>query len=144
MHMTTQPSRRRFLQAAAGAAAVASPFAQAQASWPSRPLKLICPWTAGGSTDVILRTMASIVSRTLGQTMVVENKPGASGNIGTQYAATRPADGHTLMMIANTFVTNVGLFWRMAPAFIPNRMINIGGPNNLGNQGWNAHEWDVK
>src|SRR4051794_31094731 len=99
MQMTPRMSRRRFVQAAAGAVTFASPFAHAQAAWPARPLRLICPWTAGGSTDVILRTMATVVSRTLGQTIVVENKPGASGILGAVELARAGADGHTITQV---------------------------------------------
>lgn len=92
-------SRRRLLQAGAAAAATVSPFVRAQGSWPSRPLRLICPWTAGGSTDIVLRTMATVVSRTLGQSVVVENKPGASGILGAVDLARAGPDGHTITQV---------------------------------------------
>jgi tripartite-type tricarboxylate transporter receptor subunit TctC len=97
--MTRTLSRRRLLQAAGSAALAAVPSAWAQGSWPSRPLRLICPWTAGGSTDVILRTMGQVVGRTLGQTVVVENKPGASGILGAVDIARAGVDGHTITQV---------------------------------------------
>ena len=75
-----------------------------------RTITIVVPYTAGTGIDILARIVGEELQQRWSQPVVVENKPGASGNIGTQYAATRPADGHTLMMIANTFVTNVGLF----------------------------------
>jgi tripartite-type tricarboxylate transporter receptor subunit TctC len=75
-----------------------------------RPITIVVPYTAGTGIDIVARTIGEELRERWSQPVVVENKPGASGNIGTQYAATRPADGHTLMMTANTFVTNLSLF----------------------------------
>lgn len=79
-----------------------------------RQITIVVPYTAGTGIDICARIIGDELQRRWGQTIVVENKPGASGNIGTTYAATRPADGHTLLMIANTFVTNVSLFKSIA------------------------------
>jgi tripartite-type tricarboxylate transporter receptor subunit TctC len=76
----------------------------------SGTITIVVPYTAGTGIDIVARIVGEDLQQRWNQTVVVDNKPGASGNIGTQYAATRPGDGHTLMMIANTFVTNVGLF----------------------------------
>jgi tripartite-type tricarboxylate transporter receptor subunit TctC len=75
-----------------------------------RTITIVVPYTAGTGIDFCARVIGEELHQRWAQTVVVENKPGASGNIGTQYAAGRTADGHTLMMTANTFVTNVSLF----------------------------------
>jgi tripartite-type tricarboxylate transporter receptor subunit TctC len=75
-----------------------------------RPITMVVPFTAGTGIDILARLTGEELQQRWGQTVVVENKPGASGNIGTQHAAQRPADGHTLMMTVNTFVMNVSLF----------------------------------
>jgi tripartite-type tricarboxylate transporter receptor subunit TctC len=86
--------RRAFVQLGA-AAAVASPFA-AHAAWPDRPIRLVIPSAAGGSPDVICRILTNELSRILGQGIVVDNKPGASGNIGMQEIVKSKPDGYTL------------------------------------------------
>jgi tripartite-type tricarboxylate transporter receptor subunit TctC len=75
-----------------------------------RPITIVVPFTAGTGIDIVARIVGEELRERWKQPFVVENKPGASGNIGTQYAASRPPDGHTLMMTANTFVMNVSLF----------------------------------
>jgi tripartite-type tricarboxylate transporter receptor subunit TctC len=86
-------------------------IAQAQPQGIStRTITIVVPYTAGTGVDIVARVVGEELQQRWSQPVVIENKPGASGNIGTQYAATRPPDGHTLLMIANTFVTNVGLF----------------------------------
>jgi tripartite-type tricarboxylate transporter receptor subunit TctC len=95
--MTLRTSRRTLLRAAA-AAAVAPGAVMAQA-WPNRPIRLICPWTAGGSIDGVMRAMGTVVGRVLNTTVVVENKAGASGVLGaTELARARP-DGYLLSQI---------------------------------------------
>jgi len=73
----------------------APPSAKAQ-QFPSKPITLICPWPAGGSTDVALRAFAGAVSKSLGQTVVVENRPGASGTLGAAAMVSARPDGYTL------------------------------------------------
>jgi tripartite-type tricarboxylate transporter receptor subunit TctC len=81
---------------AAVAAAIAAPFPAAAADWkPSRPINLIVPWAAGGSTDQITRLTASQLEPLLGQTIVIVNQPGASGALGTRSALDAPRDGYT-------------------------------------------------
>ncbi len=86
--------RRAFVQLGA-AAAVASPFA-AHAAWPDRPIRLVIPSAAGGSPDTICRILTNELSRVLGQGIVVDNRPGASGNMGMQEIAKSKPDGYTL------------------------------------------------
>lgn len=82
------------------AAGLLAPFvARAQAGWsPSRPLRFVVPYVAGGSTDIAARIVAERMTETLGQTVVVENRGGSGGNIGGDVVAKAPADGHTLLM----------------------------------------------
>lgn len=76
--------------------------AVAQQAWPSeRPIHLIVPFPAGSSPDLLARTLATPLSKKLGQNIVVENKPGAGGNIGTRFVARAPADGYTLLYTIN-------------------------------------------
>jgi tripartite-type tricarboxylate transporter receptor subunit TctC len=87
---------RRTLLAVVGGA-LATP-ALAQAPWPSRPIRLVVPFGAGGSTDIIGRLMADEMSRFLGQTMVVENRGGAGATLGTGLVAQSAPDGYTLLL----------------------------------------------
>ncbi len=93
----SEQSRREFListLAAAGTAAFPA-VAHAQA-FPSRPIKLICPWGAGGSADNIMRAMAASAGKILGGSIIVENKPGAAGTLGAIELVNAPPDGYTL------------------------------------------------
>jgi tripartite-type tricarboxylate transporter receptor subunit TctC len=78
-------------------AAFAAMSLHAHAAWPEKPVKIIVPWAPGGSTDILARTVADKLSRSLGQPVVVENKPGASGNIGSDIVAKAQPDGYTLL-----------------------------------------------
>jgi tripartite-type tricarboxylate transporter receptor subunit TctC len=94
--------------------AVASTCALAQSAYPSRPLKLIAPFPPGGSSDVLCRLLAHKLTDGLGQTVVVENRPGASGAIGFEAAARAPADGYTIVIgSSSTLATNPHLFKRL-------------------------------
>ena len=75
-----------------------------------RPITIIVPYTPGTGIDILARALGSELARHWAQPVVVDNKPGASGNIGTQIAARAAPDGQTLLMVAKTFVTNVSLF----------------------------------
>ncbi|MBC7437359.1 MAG: tripartite tricarboxylate transporter substrate binding protein [Bdellovibrionales bacterium] len=93
-------SRRGFvLGSVAAASALAMPgIANAQA-FPSRPIRLICPWPAGGSTDIVMRSIAESAGKTLGTQMVVENKAGASGMLGPNELVNAKPDGYTLSQL---------------------------------------------
>jgi len=73
--------------------------------WPSRPVRIIVPWTAGGPGDIISRALAERLQPVWGQPIVVDNRPGASGTIGSAMVARAPADGYTLLMGTNAHVT---------------------------------------
>ena len=88
--------RRNFVRTLVLAGLLASPFAHAQAAWPDRPIRLIVPSAAGGSPDILCRYLASELGKRLGQPVVVENRPGAAGNIGIQAVARSEPDGYTL------------------------------------------------
>lgn len=95
----SRPSRRAVL--AAGAAAVSLPFlsrASAQAQWPTRVVKVVVPFAAGGTTDILGRLMAQKLSEEYGQQFIVENKAGAGGNLGADSVAKAEADGYTFVI----------------------------------------------
>jgi tripartite-type tricarboxylate transporter receptor subunit TctC len=106
-----RPPRRRFLRLAGLAATltVASRTATAQ-TYPSRPVHLIIGFPAGGPNDILGRLMAQWLSERLGQPFVVENRPGASGNIATEAVVRAPADGHTLLLVGPANAINASLY----------------------------------
>ena len=92
--------RRTLLKAAAGAAGLAAvPGALRAQSFPSRTIKYICPWPAGGSTDVVMRAFAESAGKALGQTIIIENKPGAGGTLGAIELVNARPDGYTLAQL---------------------------------------------
>jgi tripartite-type tricarboxylate transporter receptor subunit TctC len=111
--------RRRFLQLAAGAAAVpaVSRAANAQA-FPARPVRIIVGYAAGGGTDISARVIGQWLSERLGQQFVIENRPGAATNIGTEAVARAPSDGYTLLLAATANAVNATLFSRLNYDFI--------------------------
>ena len=90
-------TRRTALQLATLALASVAGTAHAQA-WPSKPVSLVVPFPAGGTTDVLARALAERLSPAIGQPVIVENKPGAGATIGADYVAKAKADGHTLLI----------------------------------------------
>ena len=107
--------RRHLLQnALALAGAAAAPGAFAQADYPNQPIRWVVPYPAGGGTDVLARTMAEAMRGPLGQQIVVDNRPGASTNIGAQMVATAKPDGYTLMSADNALLAyNEHLFSKL-------------------------------
>ena len=102
---------RTGLVAALAASALVGGVAQASDTWPSKPLTLIVPFGPGSSPDSMARAVAEQASQTLGQTIVVQNRPGASGNLGTNVIAKSPADGYTFgVSITGPMVNNTLLY----------------------------------
>ena len=111
--------RRTFLRLALGAAALpaVSRVAWAQA-YPSRPVRIIVGFPPGGATDIQARLMGQWLSERLGQQFIVENRAGASGNIGTEVVAKAPADGYTLLQIVTPNAINAALYTNLSFDFI--------------------------
>lgn len=85
-----------------------------EAAYPSRPVTLIVPFTAAGASDILARLVSERAARALGQSVVIENRPGAGGNVGTEAAARAPADGYTLVLCTiGTCAINPAVFARM-------------------------------
>ncbi|WP_265632461.1 Bug family tripartite tricarboxylate transporter substrate binding protein [Cupriavidus cauae] len=108
----------------AGAIGMAMP--SAQAAWPEKPIKLIVPTAAGGAPDIVARLFGDALSKRLGQAIVVENRPGAGGNIGMQALLQAPADGYTIAYGNNaTLATNRFLYSRLP--YDPDKLVPIVG-----------------
>ena len=93
------------------------PAANAQApaaSWPSKPIRWVVPFPPGGAMDAIARTLGEKAGKTLGQPFVIENKPGAGGNIGADFVAKQPGDGYTLMITSIGMATNKPLYGKLS------------------------------
>ena len=102
----------RFLMAACLSFAAGAAWSQA---YPAKPVRMVVPYVAGGSLDVVSRLFAQGMSEDLGQPFVVENRPGANGNVGTEQVARSPADGYTLAMVsAGTIAINPFLYAKMS------------------------------
>ena len=118
-----QRSRRAFLNVVAGAAtlpavsAMASLVAWAQ-TYPSRPVRWVVGFTPGGATDVIARLVSQWLSERLGQSFVIENRPGAGSNVATEVVVNAPADGYTLLLVAPAHVINATLYEKLNYNFI--------------------------
>ncbi|WP_440106242.1 Bug family tripartite tricarboxylate transporter substrate binding protein [Acidovorax sp. BL-A-41-H1] len=108
-------NRRTWLGAAAlAAAACTGTTALAQAAYPNKPIKVIVPFAAGGATDVLARVLAEKMAVGLGQPMVIDNKPGAAGIIGTDAVAKAAPDGYTLLLgLSNSMLTNQFLYTKL-------------------------------
>jgi tripartite-type tricarboxylate transporter receptor subunit TctC len=113
------PHRRQFLLLAAGAAALPAVSCVARAqSYPSRPVRIIVGFAAGGGYDIVARLMGQWLSERLGQPFVIENRSGASTNIATQAVVNAPADGDTLLLIGSTNAINATLYRKLNFNFI--------------------------
>jgi tripartite-type tricarboxylate transporter receptor subunit TctC len=104
-------ARRQFLQLATAAAALPALQRTAHAqTYPTRPLRWLVPFAPGGSTDIIARLVGGWLQERLGQSVVIENKPGANTQIATQAVVTSPADGYTLLFVSTSSATNVTFY----------------------------------
>ena len=115
------PIQRRQLLGAASAALVpgalwaqAATAPGAAAGWPTKPVRIVVPFAAGGTTDILARALAPELGRAFGQTFVVDNKPGAGGNLGADNVAKSPPDGYSLLMgTVGTHAINAALYPKM-------------------------------
>ncbi|MFA7669752.1 MAG: tripartite tricarboxylate transporter substrate binding protein [Burkholderiaceae bacterium] len=113
-HRHTSATRRRVLGVLGAGLLAVSSLAQAQtSSYPSQPVTLVVPFATGGTTSILARLLADKVSQGLGQTVVVENKPGAGGNIGMDHVARAKPDGYTLLMGPIGLAINPALYTNM-------------------------------
>ncbi|MGN6578694.1 MAG: Bug family tripartite tricarboxylate transporter substrate binding protein [Bordetella sp.] len=112
MHKPFSSSLSRFVAALAVVAAVLP--GAANAAWPDKPITLIVPWAPGGSTDILARVLSKHLSSSLGQSVVVENRSGAAGNIGSAIVARAKPDGYTLLIGSmSTHTMNQALYKNM-------------------------------
>src|SRR6186713_1795570 len=111
--------RRHFLVLLAASASLipATLFAQTpgpSGAWPSKPVRIVVPFAPGGTTDILARALAPELGKAFGQTFIIDNKPGAGGNLGADLVAKSPADGYTLLMgTVGTQAINAALYPKM-------------------------------
>jgi tripartite-type tricarboxylate transporter receptor subunit TctC len=126
--------RRQFIRLATGAVALpAMPRLAGAQSYPSRPVRLIVGFPAGGSADIVARLIGQSLSERLGQPFIIENRPGAGSNIGTETVVRAPPDGYTLLMVSAANVTNATLYDNLnfnfirdiAPVAFMDRVANV-------------------
>src|SRR6266567_4406045 len=112
-------TRRDFLQLMAGAAAFpAVPLIAHAQSYPSRAVRIVVPFAAGGPTDIVARLIGQWLSERLGQQFVIENRPGAGGTIGTEAVVRSPPDGYTLVMAGQFNALNAALYDKLSFNFL--------------------------
>src|SRR5947199_149328 len=125
--------RRQFLHLVAGAAALPamSRVAMAQA-YPTRPVRLIAPVAPAGASDITARLIGQWLSERLGQSFVIENRPGGGNNIGTEAVVRAPADGYTLLLITPSNAVNATLYGKLNFDFIKD-IAPVGGITQVSN-----------
>ncbi len=129
----SSPERRRLLAATAAALLPFPLFAQT--AWPAKPVRIVVPFAAGGTTDILARALAPELSRVFGQPFIIENKPGAGGNVGADNVAKSAPDGYSLLMgTVGTHAINPALYPKMpydhVKDFVPITLV-AGVPNVL-------------
>ena len=130
--MPQQPTKRTLMRATAGALLLlAAPLSMAQA-WPARPIRLVVPFPPGGLIDNMARLVGSRLSQELGQPVVIDNKPGAGGNVGAAEVARAPADGYTLLMASPALTISPAIYKnlpyqpsQLAPVALLGRVPNV-------------------
>ncbi|MBO9642613.1 MAG: tripartite tricarboxylate transporter substrate binding protein, partial [Pseudacidovorax sp.] len=96
-----------------GLASLALPLgfdAAAQDGYPNKPIRIVCPFAPGGGSDFIARVGSNLLAKGVGQSVIVDNRPGAGGTLGTDYALHQPADGYTLLLVAGSYTVNPALY----------------------------------
>ena len=144
------PPRRHWLASSAALAVLAATLplhAGAQSAWPSKPVRIVVPFSAGGTTDILARSLAPELQKVFGQPFVVDNKPGAGGNTGAAEVAKAAPDGHTLLMgTVGTHAINPSLYPKMpydhVKDFVPVTLV-AGVPNVLVMNPANAQKYGV-
>ena len=127
--------------------ALALPIAAAAQAWPSKPVRIVVPFAAGGTTDILARALAPELQKAFGQTVIVENKPGAGGNNGSAEVARAAGDGYTLLMgTVGTHAINVSLYRKLpydpVKDFVPITLV-AGVPNVLVMNPANAQRYGI-
>ena len=130
--MPLQPTKRTLMRATAGALLLlAAPLSMAQA-WPARPVRLVVPFPPGGLIDNMARLVGNRLAQELGQPVVIDNKPGAGGNVGAAEAARAPADGYTLLMASPALTISPAIYKnlpyqpsQLAPVALLGRVPNV-------------------
>ena len=130
--MPLQPTKRTLMRATAGALLLlAAPLSMAQA-WPARPVRLVVPFPPGGLIDNMARLVGNRLVQELGQPVVIDNKPGAGGNVGAAEAARAPADGYTLLMASPALTISPAIYKKLpyqpsqlAPVALLGRVPNV-------------------
>ncbi|MCJ0764129.1 tripartite tricarboxylate transporter substrate binding protein [Variovorax terrae] len=102
--------RRTFVLSMLALSHAAAAPAWAQEAWPSKPVKVVVPFAAGGGSDIIARFVATKLGAALGQPFVIDNRPGAGGNLGTEQGAKAAPDGYTLTLIASSYSVNPSVY----------------------------------
>jgi tripartite-type tricarboxylate transporter receptor subunit TctC len=111
--------RRNFLQLAAGAVALSAASRVAKTeSYPSRPVRMIVPFAPGGTSDILARLMGQWLSERLGQPFIIENRPGANSNIGTEAVVRAPSDGYTLLLVTAAAAINATFYEKLSFNFV--------------------------
>ena len=130
--MPQQPTKRTLMRATAGALLLlAAPLSMAQA-WPARPIRLVVPFPPGGLIDNMARLVGNRLAQELGQPVVIDNKPGAGGNVGAAEVARAPADGYTLLMASPALTISPAVYKnlpyqpsQLAPVALLGRVPNV-------------------
>lgn len=130
--MPQQPTKRTLMRATAGALLLlAAPLSMAQA-WPARPIRLVVPFPPGGLIDNMARLVGNRLVQELGQPVVIDNKPGAGGNVGAAEVARAPADGYTLLMASPALTISPAVYKnlpyqpsQLAPVALLGRVPNV-------------------
>jgi tripartite-type tricarboxylate transporter receptor subunit TctC len=119
--------RRRFLHLAAGAAALpVAPRVAAAQTYPAQPVRIIVGFAPGSGSDIFARLMAQWLSERMGQTFLIENRPGAGGNLGTEAAVNAPPDGYTLLQTVPAHAVNDTLYDKLSFNFLRD-LVPVGG-----------------